>query len=171
MAELLHKNASTSSGLGEYIASVYKLNADVDVNYKKGTLALQTAIDVLGSQTLAYNHTTTQPHNNEAFFCSQYWGSPWYRKEPPLTWIPCTCNEIAELVNTTVQQAAARLEYKLSLMINTAISNINMTNDDAKFDALQNDLTSTMERLLKPIKAQLDYHLPPPPTDNSEHNP
>ena len=83
----------------------------------------------------------------------------------------CTCDEIDELVNTTVQQATARLEYKLSLMINTAISKINMTNDDAKFDALQNDLTSTMERLLKPIKAQLDYHLPPPPTDNSEHNP
>ena len=83
----------------------------------------------------------------------------------------CTCNEIAELVNTTVQQAAARLEYKLSLMINTAISNINMTEDDAKFDALQNDLTSTMESLLKPIKAQLDYHLPPPPTGSSEDDP
>ena len=94
----------------------------------------------------------------------------------------CSCNEIAELVNTTVQQATARLEYKLSLMINTAISNINisninMTNDDAKFDALLNDLTSTMERLLKPIRTQLDYHLPPPVTvpvprfNNSEYNP
>ena len=74
----------------------------------------------------------------------------------------CNCNEIAELVNTTVQQAAASLEYKLSLMVNTAISNINVTSDDAKFDVLKNDLTSIMERLLKPIKIQLNYHLPPP---------
>ena len=89
----------------------------------------------------------------------------------------CSCNEIAELVNTTVQQATAKLEYKLSLMINTAISNINITNDDAKFDALLSDLTSTMERLLKPIKTQLNYHLPPPVHvdlprfNNSEYNP
>ena len=89
----------------------------------------------------------------------------------------CSCRAIAELVNTTVQQATARLEYKLSLMINTAISNINMTNDDAKFDALLSDLTSTMERLLKPIRTQLDYHLPPPVhvnlprRNNSEYNP
>ena len=84
----------------------------------------------------------------------------------------CNCNEIAELVNTTVQQAAASLEYKLSLMVNTAISNINITSDDAKFDALKNDLTSAMERLLKPIKTQLEYHLPPPPpVNNSKQNP
>ena len=79
----------------------------------------------------------------------------------------CTCNEIAALVNTTVQQATARLEYKLSLMINAAISNINITND----------WTSTLERLLKPIRTQLDYHLPPPVHvdlprfNNSEYNP
>ena len=79
----------------------------------------------------------------------------------------CTCNEIAELVNTTVQQATAKLEYKLSLMINAALSNINITND----------WTSSMERLLKPIKTQLDYHLPPPihvdlpRFNNSEYNP
>ena len=83
----------------------------------------------------------------------------------------CNCNEIAELVNTTVQQAAASLEYKLSLMVDTAISNINVTSDDAKFDALKSDLTSTMERLLKPIKTQLDYHLPPPTVSNSKQNP
>ena len=83
----------------------------------------------------------------------------------------CTCNEITELINTTVQQATARLEYKINLMINTAISNINMTNDDEKFEALQNDLTSTMETLLKPIKIQLDYHLPLPPIVNSEQKP
>ena len=84
----------------------------------------------------------------------------------------CNCNEIAELVNTTVQQAAASLEYKLSLMVNTAISNINVTSDDEKFDALKNDLTSTMERLLKPIMTQLDYHLPPPTTvSDSKQNP
>ena len=58
----------------------------------------------------------------------------------------CNCNEIAELVNTTVQQAADSLEYKLSLMVNTAISNINVTSDDAKFDALKNDTISNPSR-------------------------
>ena len=43
--------------------------------------------------------------------------------------------------------------------------------NDEKFDALQNDLTSTMERLLKPIKTQLDYHLPPPPRGTTKENP
>ena len=56
-------------------------------------------------------------------------------------------------------------------MVNTAISNINVTSDDAKFDALKNDLTSTMERLLKPIKTQLDYHLPLLPINNTKRNP
>ena len=68
----------------------------------------------------------------------------------------CNCNEIAELVNTTV---------------NTAISNINVTSDDAKIDALKNDLISTMERLLKPIKTQLDYHFPPPPPNGTKQHP
>ncbi len=74
----------------------------------------------------------------------------------------CECHEIWEVINATVQQAAAHLEYKLSLVINSAIDNINTTDDGALQD-LESSLTSTMERLLKPIQTQLDYHLPPPP--------
>ncbi len=85
----------------------------------------------------------------------------------------CECHEIREVINATVQQAAAHLEYKLSLVINSAIDNINTTDDGALQD-LESSLTSTMERLLKPIQTQLDYHLPPPPSSplrNSEDHP
>ena len=71
----------------------------------------------------------------------------------------CECHEIRELVSATVQQAAANLEYKLSLMIETAIYKINTT-DEAALSSLESSLISTMERLVKPIQAQLDYHLP-----------
>ena len=77
----------------------------------------------------------------------------------------CECHEIRELVNASVQQAAARLEYKLGVMIDTAISNIN-TNKSALSD-LENRLTSTIQGLLTPIQTQLDYHLPPPPPTTS----
>ena len=73
----------------------------------------------------------------------------------------CECHEIRELVSATVQQAAASLEYKLSLIIDTAISNINITDEAAR--VLERSLISTMTRLIKPIQAQLDYHLPLPP--------
>ena len=66
----------------------------------------------------------------------------------------CECHEIRELVNASVQQAAARLEYKLGIMIDTAISNINTTDKTALSD-LENRLTSTI--LLTPIQTQLDY--------------
>ena len=82
----------------------------------------------------------------------------------------CDCHEIREIINATVQQAAAHLEYKLSLMINTAINNINTT-DDGGFQDLESSLTSTMERLVKPIQTQLDYHLPPPPPSSSPSPP
>ena len=82
----------------------------------------------------------------------------------------CNCHEIREIINATVQQAAAHLEYKLSLTINTAINTINTT-DDGAFQDLESSLTSTMERLLKPIQRQLDYHLPIPPLNNSQDNP
>ena len=77
--------------------------------------------------------------------------------------------EIKTIVNTTVEEAVARLEYKLSHKINTAISRINTTNGIELSD-LENNLKSTMKRLLKPIQTQLDYHLPPP-QPNSEDNP
>ncbi len=37
-----------------------------------------------------------------------------------------SANEIREVINATVQQAAAHLEYKLSLVINSAIDNKTM---------------------------------------------
>ena len=73
----------------------------------------------------------------------------------------CECHEIRELVSATVQQAAASLEYKLSLMIETAIYKINTT-DETALSSLESSLISTMTRLVKPIQAQLDFHLPPP---------
>ena len=79
----------------------------------------------------------------------------------------CECHEIRELVSATVQQAAANLEYKLSLMIETAISKINTT-DETALSSLESSLISTMERLVKPIQAQLDYHLPPPPLPSED---
>ena len=81
----------------------------------------------------------------------------------------CECHDIKELVNATVQQAAANLEYKLSIMIETAISKIDTT-DEAELFHLESSLISTIERLIKPIQTQLDYHLPPPPL-TSEDNP
>ena len=81
----------------------------------------------------------------------------------------CECHDIKELVNATVQQAAANLEYKLSIMIETAISKIDTT-DEAELFHLESSLISTIERLIKPIQTQLDYHLPPPPLP-TEDNP
>ena len=58
----------------------------------------------------------------------------------------CECDEIRAMVNATVQEAISRLESKFSVQISNS------------------DLTATIEKLLKPIQRQLDYHLPPPPT-------
>ena len=74
----------------------------------------------------------------------------------------CECHEIRELVNATVQQAAANLEYKLSIMIETAISKIDTT-DEAALSILVRILIAIMKRLVKLIQALLDHHLPPPP--------
>ena len=74
----------------------------------------------------------------------------------------CECHEIRELVNASVQQAAARLEDNFGTMIDTAISNINTT-DETALSNLESRLTSTVQGLIKPIQTQLDYHLPPPP--------
>ena len=78
----------------------------------------------------------------------------------------CECHEIRELVNASVQQAVAHLEYKLDIMIDNAISNIN-SNDETELS----NLASTIQGLLKPIQTQLDYHLPPPQPGNSANSP
>ena len=58
----------------------------------------------------------------------------------------CECDEIRAMVNATVEEAISRLESKFSVQISNS------------------DLTDTVEKLLKPIQRQLDYHLPLPPT-------
>ena len=82
----------------------------------------------------------------------------------------CTCHEIRSLVNETVQQATANLESKIRLMIDRAISNITTTEDIA-LSNLESSLTSTVEKLLRPIQRQLDYHLPFEVLNNSRDNP
>ena len=74
----------------------------------------------------------------------------------------CNCNEIRSIVNESIEQAVAKLENKLLLKLNSAITNKTLQD-------MESSLTSTMERLLKPIQEQLNYHLPPPP--NSKENP
>ena len=54
------------------------------------------------------------------------------------------------MVNATVEEAISRLESKFSVQISNS------------------DFTATIEKLLKPIQRQLDYHLPPPPTSPQE---
>ena len=74
----------------------------------------------------------------------------------------CNCNEIRSIVNESIEQAVAKLENKLIVEINSAVTN--KTHQD-----MESSLTSTMERLLKPIQDQLNYHLQWPP--NSEEYP
>ena len=81
----------------------------------------------------------------------------------------CHCDQIRQLVNTTVQEAVAGLEERLTLTINSAISNIDTTNTTT-LENLESSLTNTMEQLLQPIRQQLDYHLPLEES-NSEDNP
>ena len=97
----------------------------------------------------------------------------------------CDCNEIRALVNTSIEQAIARLENKFTQEINLAIDIAkNNKTETATYTLLEkgllnmkeqlfdieHNLTSTMETLAKPIQVQLNYHLPPPP-NGSEDNP
>ena len=96
----------------------------------------------------------------------------------------CQCDQVRQLVNSTVQEAVTGLEDRLSLLTNSTVqeavtglenrlsllivNNINTT-DNSALENLENRLTGTMERLLTPIQQQLDYHLPPKP--NSQDDP
>ena len=80
----------------------------------------------------------------------------------------CQCDQVRQLVNSTVQEAVTGLEDRLSLLIHSAVSNINTT-DNSALENLENMLTGTIERLLTPIQQQLDYHLPREP--NSPDHP
>ena len=90
------------------------------------------------------------------------------------------CNDVGSIVETLAKIGRA---YILDL-INSAIANTTSF-QFTKFENILNEtlqdmeisLTSTMERLLQPIKEQLNHHLPLPPTSlptespNSEENP
>ena len=80
----------------------------------------------------------------------------------------CQCDQVRQLVNSTVLEAVTGLEDRLSLLIHSAVNNINTT-DNSALENLENRLTGTMERLLTPIQQQLDYHLPIEP--NSQDHP
>ena len=80
----------------------------------------------------------------------------------------CQCDQVRQLVNSTVQEAVTGLEDRLSLLIHSAVNNINTT-DNSALENLESRLTGTMERLLTPIQQQLDYHLTIEP--NSEDHP
>ena len=83
----------------------------------------------------------------------------------------CQCDQFRQLVNSTVQEAVTGLENRLSLLIHSAVNNINTT-DNSALENLENRLTGTMERLLTPIQQQLDYHLPQPrQQENSTDHP
>ena len=83
----------------------------------------------------------------------------------------CQCDQVRQLVNSTVQEAVTGLEDRLSLLIHSAVNNINTT-DNSALENLENRLTGTMERLLTPIQQQLDYHLPQPrQQENSPDHP
>ena len=60
----------------------------------------------------------------------------------------CTCEEIRQLVNSTVQEAVAGLEKKLGHAIDSSIQNTN-TNNSLSLDDLGDRLTDTVEQFLK----------------------
>ena len=83
----------------------------------------------------------------------------------------CQCDQVRQLVNSTVQEAVTGLEDRLSLLIHSAVNHIN-TSDNSALENLENRLIGTMERLLTPIQQQLDYHLPQPcQQENSPDHP
>ena len=81
----------------------------------------------------------------------------------------CECHQIRQLVNSTVQEAVAGLENRLSLLLQDTLHSINTT-DSSALDQLETTLTTTVAQLLKPIQQQLDYHLPlPKPINDRDH--
>ena len=56
----------------------------------------------------------------------------------------CECHEIKSLVNASIEQAIARLENKMTVEINSAITKINKTDDKLE---IENILISYKEKL------------------------
>ena len=75
----------------------------------------------------------------------------------------CDCHEIKDIVNATVQDAIAGLEDKLNILI--------AKNSEKTSTELESTLSATIKSALRPIKAQLDYHLPAPQSGTSEGDP
>ena len=65
-------------------------------------------------------------------------------------------------MHDSVEQATALLEGRFDIMINTAISEIS-TIDETGLSDLESRFATGIQELFRPIKTQLDYHLPPPP--------
>ena len=83
----------------------------------------------------------------------------------------CECHEIKALVNATVEQAITRLESKFNDEITRLENNFN--DQISKLNNKSNEYAVTIEKLLKPIQIQLNYHLPPPTPQDvfTESNP
>ena len=75
----------------------------------------------------------------------------------------CDCHEIKDIVNATVQEAIAGLEDKLNTLI--------AKNSEKTSTELESTLSATIKSALRPIKAQLNYHLPAPQSGTSEGDP
>ena len=67
----------------------------------------------------------------------------------------CNCDEIKQLVNTTVQEAVAGLEKRLGLIIDSAIYNINTTNNNTALENLDNKLTDLKRNFFNPCSDNL----------------
>ena len=87
-------------------------------------------------------------------------GSPHWLEGHYLLHAVCVCS-IMKLFALLPLLVLTLLEDRLSLLIHSAVNNINTT-DNSALENLENRLTGTMERLLTPIQQQLDYHLPRP---------
>ena len=75
----------------------------------------------------------------------------------------CNCHEITDVVNATVQEAIAGLEDKLNILITKS--------SEKTSTELESTLSATIKSALQPIQAQLDYHLPSPPSGATEDTP
>ena len=69
---------------------------------------------------------------------------------------------VSELVNASVQQAAARLKYKLGIMIDTALSNINTTISNINttvYTAISNTTDELIWRVDSPLLSRDSLNL------------
>ena len=75
----------------------------------------------------------------------------------------CECNQIRNLVDTTVKKAMSQLEDRLLEHFNLTLEN--------QVNIFEDRLDTTMKKFLKPIKEQLDFHLPSPSMLGTKEHP